>query len=259
MPTNMVTIKTKAEIEILKEAGRRQALYFKKLKEHIVPGVSTDFLDKLAFKLITEGGDTPAFLNYRPEGARKPYPSSLCVSINEEVVHGLPSLKILKEGDIVGIDMGLSHEGMIVDSAITFPVGKVDSVAKKLIKTTRDCLDAGIKAAEAGNSIGDIGFAIETKVKESGFSIAENLVGHGVGYKLHEDPYVPNWGKKGEGLTLKPGLVIAIEPILCEGTGQVVFEKDGFTVRTKDRKRSAHFEHTIVITEGKPIVVTLIS
>jgi len=254
----MVTIKTEAEIEILKEAGRRQALYFTKLKEHIVPGVSADFLDKLAFKLITEGGDTPAFLNYRPEGAKKPYPSSLCISINDEVVHGLPSSveKILKEGDIVGIDMGLSHKGMIVDSAITFPVGKIDKEAKNLIKKTKECLDAGIKAAILPNSIGDIGFAIEEKNKDSGFEMADDLVGHGVGYKLHEDPYVPNWGKKREGLKLKPGMVLAIEPILCEGSGKVTFERDGFTVRTKDGKRSAHFEHTIVITEGKPIVVT---
>src|SRR3989344_7577992 len=233
----MVTIKTVEEIEILKEAGRRQALYFKKLKEHIIPGVSADFLDKLAFNLIREGGDPPAFLNYRPEGAKKPYPSSLCISINDEVVHGLPSSveKILKEGDIVGIDMGLCHRGMIVDSAITFPVGKVDSIAKKLIKVTKNCLEAGIKAAISGNFIGDIGFAIEETARKSNFSIAENLVGHGVGYKLHEDPYVPNWGKKGEGLKLRPGLVLAIEPILCEGSGKVNFERDGYTVRTKDR------------------------
>jgi len=253
----MVTIKTKEEIELLKEAGKRQALYFKELKANVCPGVSADFLDKLAFKLITERGDKPAFLNYKPGKSSKSYPNTLCISVNDEVVHSPPhKTKIFKEGDIVCIDMGLSHKGMIVDSAITIPVGKVDKEAKRLIKITRECLDKAVVFAKAGNFTGDIGRIIEKTAKDAGFSIAENLSGHGVGYEVHEDPYVPNFGKKGEGVRLESGMVIAIEPILCEGSGRIILGNDGHTIKTKDGKRGAHFEHTVVITEDRPIVVT---
>jgi methionyl aminopeptidase len=251
-----VLLKTEEDIKILKEAGRRLSRILSEIKKAVKPGVSAKFLDDLAFKLAKEKGDTPAFLCYKADKSSKPYPSSLCVSINDEIVHGLPiSEKVLKEGDIVGIDMGLIHKGLVVDSAFTSGVGKIDEVAKKLLKKTQQCLEAGIREAKAGNTLGDIGWAIESTCPKE-FSIAEDLAGHGVGYKLHEDPYVLNQGKRGEGLKLEPGMVLALEPMLCEGKGVITFDKDSFTVRTKDGKRSAHFEHTVAITEREPEVLT---
>ena len=255
----MVTLKSKEEIEILREGGRRHAQILAEIKKNIKPGVSAKELDDLAFRLVKEDGDQPAFLNYQPEGAKYPYPASLCFSINEEIVHGLPlPEKVLKEGDIVTIDLGLTHKGLITDSALTAGVGKIDKLSEKLLSATRLCLEKGIGAARAGNFIGDIGFAVEKEARYHGFALAENLAGHGVGYKVHEDPYVPNQGRKGEGLKLEIGMVLAIEPMLCLGDGKIFLERDGFTIRTKDRKRSAHFEHTIAITEKGPVVLTKI-
>ncbi len=253
----MITIKKPQEIKALRDGGRRLAFILKTLAEAVAPGVNAKDLDLLAEKLANEGGDTPAFLGYRPEGVHKSYPASICVSINDEVVHGIPTEeKILKEGDVVAIDMGLIHKNLITDSAITVIVGGGDGQAKKLVAATKKALDIGIKAARAGNTVGDIGFAIEQFVKPLGFGLAEGLAGHGVGYKVHEDPYVPNTGNAGEGEVLKPGMVIAIEPMLTEGSSKVVFDKDGYTVRTRDGKRSAHFEHTIAITEKGPKILT---
>lgn len=255
----MVTVKNQEQLKFLKEAGKRQASYIKELKANIKEGVSADFLDKLAYKLITEGGDKPAFLGYKSDKESDPFPGTICLSINNEAVHGLPKEdKILKNGDIVSIDIGLSHNGMIVDSAITMALGDVPKDAKTLIKTTEDCLEKGIKMARAGNHIGDIGHIIEKTAKDAGFSIADSLAGHGVGFELHEDPYVPNYGTPGGGLKMEAGMVFAIEPILCQGSGRIIFEKDG-TVKTKDGKLSAHFEHTVIITEADPIVVTRLS
>ncbi|NQV87983.1 MAG: type I methionyl aminopeptidase [Parcubacteria group bacterium] len=253
-----ITIKTKEEIEVLREGGKRLAKILKVVSRVVAPGVSTKELDDLARKLTTEKGDTPAFLNYQPWGAKRPYPASLCVSINDEVVHGIPNEepKILKNGDIISLDMGIIHGGLIVDSAVTVGVGKIDKEAKKLLKVTKEALDVGIKAAIGGATVGDIGFAIEKFVEPFGYGHAEGLSGHGVGYKVHEDPFVPNQGKQGEGEILKPGLVIAIEPMLNEGTGKVVLAKDGYTYHTSDGRRSAHFEHTIVITESKANILT---
>ena len=202
--------------------------------------------------------DKPAFLHYKPAGAERPYPASLCVSINDEIVHGIPneSEKILKEGDIVSLDMGLIHKGMIVDSAITVGVGEIDKKAKKLLQLTEESLYKGIKAAKGGNRVGDIGTAVAGHIKGSGLSVADELAGHGVGYKVHEDPFVPNIGVPGEGPLLRPGMVIAIEPMLNEGGSQIVFDEDGYTIRTKDGSRSAHFEHTILITEGEAEILT---
>ncbi|MFZ2205582.1 MAG: type I methionyl aminopeptidase [Minisyncoccia bacterium] len=254
-----IIIKTKEEIEKIREASKRLAFVLDEVKKIVKPGVSTKELDKYAEKLIREKGDSPAFLNYRPIGAKKPFPASLCVSVNEEVVHGIPREdKILQDGDIVCIDLGLNHKGVFSDMAYTVPVGDVSAASQKLMDTTQRCLMVGIDAARGGNRVGDIGFAIETFVKKQGrFGIVEVLSGHGVGREIHEDPYIPNFGKKGTGAKLVPGMIIAIEPMLNNGTKNVVIGKDDWTISTADKKRSAHFEHTILITEGEPEILTI--
>ena len=255
----MIIIKTKEEIEIIREGGRRLASVLLAVKEKVAPGISTWELDKYAEKLIKDMGDYPAFLNYKPEGADAPYPASICISVNEEVVHGIPKKnKILKEGDIVSLDLGLRHKGLFTDHAVTVGVGKIDSASQKLIDMTEKALNIGISAAVCGNRIGDIGYAIESFVKSHKYGIVEVLAGHGVGKAIHEDPFIPNFGKKGTGAKLVPGMIIALEPMLNMGTKNVVLEKDGYTFHTADRKKSAHFEHTILITDGEPEVLTIL-
>ncbi len=253
----MIIIKTPEEIEILREGGKRLATILYKVKDMVKPGISTKDLDRYAEKLIREGGDTPAFLNYRPEGVHTPYPASLCVSVNDEVVHGIPAEdKILNEGDIVSIDLGLCHKELYTDMALTVPVGEVNTSSSRLMQMTEAALNVGIDAARGGNRTGDIGFAIESFVRPHKFGIVEVLSGHGVGRAIHEDPYIPNFGKKNTGVKLVPGMVIAIEPMLNNGTKNVILEDDEYTFRTADGKRSAHFECTILITEGEAEVLT---
>lgn len=254
----MINIKTKEEIEIMREGGKRHAYILAEVAKKVVPGVSTQILEDYANKLIKEGGDTAAFLNYTPRGAKRPYPASLCVSVNNEIVHGIPNEDplILAEGDVVSLDLGLVHQGLITDSAITVPVGKVSEENSKLLKHCEEALYLGIKAARGGAHVGDIGFAIESFIRPLGYGLSEGLSGHGVGYKVHEDPYVPNEGKKGRGELLKPGMVIAIEPMVTLGTDKIVLSKDGYTYKTADGSNAAHFEHTIAITDGDPIVLT---
>ena len=262
----MIIIKTKEEIEILREGGKRLATVLHKVKEKVLPGVSTKELDVYAEKLIREMGDEPAFLNYRPAGAKTPFPSSLCVSVNDEVVHGIPSSnRVLKEGDIVSLDLGLKHKGLFTDMAMTVGVGEISANSKKLLETTKRALSVGIDAAQGGNTIGDIGYAIERfvrsrkdKNKNMQYGIVEVLSGHGVGRAIHEDPYIPNFGKRGKGEKLIPGMVVALEPMLNNGTKNVTIDEDGYTIRTADGKKSAHFEHTILITEGEPEILTTI-
>jgi len=255
-----IIIKSPEEIEILREGGKHLAVVLHKLKEKVLPGISTRDLDIYAEKLIHEFGDTPAFLNYRPEGANVPYPASLCVSVNDEVVHGIPNKnKILKEGDIVSLDLGIKHNGLFTDMALTAPVGEINPSNKKLLEVTEEALMVGIGSAQAGNTVGDIGYAIESFIhsrKENKYGIVEVLAGHGVGRSIHEDPFIPNFGKKGKGAKLVPGMVIALEPMINLGTKNVTIDDDGWTFRTADRKNSAHFEHTILITEGEPEILT---
>jgi methionyl aminopeptidase len=258
-----IIIKTPEEIEILREGGAHLATVLYKVKEKIAPGISTKDLDIYAEKLIREFGDQPAFLNYRPEGANIPYPASLCVSVNDEVVHGIPKKhRILKEGDIVSLDLGLKHQNLFTDMAITVPVGIVKTENLKLLQTTEQSLQIGINAAHAGNTIGDISNSIENFIhsqKEKKYGIVEVLAGHGVGHKVHEDPYIPNFGKKGTGAKLVPGMVIALEPMINLGTKNVTIDDDEWTFRTADGKNSAHFEHTILITEGEAEILTKVS
>ncbi len=256
----MIIIKTKDEIEILREGGKCLATVLHKVKEKVAPGVSTKELDVYAEELIRDMGDEPAFLNYRPAGAKMPFPASLCVSVNDEVVHGIPSEKrILKQGDIVSIDLGLKHKGLFTDMAMTVPVGQVDESALKLLKVTEQALQVGISNAVVGNTVGDIGNAIESFVRGQGtgkYGIVEVLSGHGVGRAIHEDPYIPNFGKKGKGEKLVSGMVIALEPMLNNGTKNVIIDEDEWTFRTADGKKSAHFEHTILVTEDGPEILT---
>ncbi|HEY4494208.1 MAG TPA: type I methionyl aminopeptidase [Candidatus Paceibacterota bacterium] len=252
-----IIIKTPQEIEILREGGRRLATILHKVRGKVAPGVSTKELDDYAYELIKEGGDEPAFLNYQPDGAPAPFPASLCVSVNSEVAHGIPREdKILKEGDIVSIDLGLKHRGLYTDMALTMPVGVVGPASEKLIRVTAEALEVGISAAVAGNKVGDIGHAIEDFVRPHRYGIVEVLSGHGVGRAIHEDPYVPNFGKGNTGAKLVPGMVIAIEPMLNNGTKNVILEDDGYTFHTADGKKSAHFEHTILITDDEPEILT---
>jgi len=254
----MITIKTKEEIAILREGGKRLAFILQEVGKACKPGVSTAELDKLAYKLAHDKGDKSSILNYKPRGAKRPYPANICVSINNEVVHGIPNEnpKILKEGDIVSLDMCLTHEGLITDAAITVGVGVIDPVTKKLLKVTEEALYAGISAALGHKHTGDIGYAVERVAKANKFSIVEDLCGHGVGYSVHEDPFIPNYGERGKGDKLKPGMVIAIEPMLNIGSKDVYLDKDGYTFKTEDGLNSAHFEHTVVITSGEPEILT---
>jgi methionyl aminopeptidase len=261
----MIIKKTPEEIEIIRECGRRLATVLYKVRDKIAPGVSTKDLDVYAEKLIREMGDQPAFLGYRPEGARIPFPATLCVSVNDEVVHGIPRKdRILKEGDLVSIDLGVKHRGFFTDMALTAPVGKVSGAEMKLLAATEEALHEGVKAARTGNTVGDIGHAIESFVraqqKKQGqkYGIVEVLAGHGVGHKIHEDPFIPNFGKPGRGEKLAPGMVLALEPMLNLGTKEVTMDDDEYTFRTADRKKSAHFEHTILVTEDEPEILTKI-
>ncbi len=254
----MISIKTPEEIAIMKEGGRRHSFILSEIAKRVVPGVSTQDLEDYARELIEEGGDKASFLNYKPKGVRIAYPAALCVSINSAIVHGIPNENpvILKEGDIVSLDLGLTHQGLITDSAITVGVGEIAEEDRKLMEHCREALYLGIKAARGGGHIGDIGFAIESFARPLGYGLAEGLAGHGVGYKVHEEPFVPNEGRRGAGVALRPGMVIALEPMLTRGSGRTILAKDGYTYKTADGSNAAHFEHTIAITDGEPIILT---
>lgn len=255
----MAKFKTTEEIILLRESGKRLARVLQEVKQAIKPGVTTMELDTLAEKLIREGGDTPPFLNYTPHGARIPFPASLCVSVNDEIVHGIPSAdRVIQEGDIVSIDLGLTHKGMVTDAALTVAVGDVPDDVMLLIKETERSLYEGIRAARGGARIGDIGAAIEHVAYKHGYGVVRELGGHGVGHAVHEEPYVPNYGRKGTGPILKPGMVLALEPMFMLGEEEIRLMPDGYTIITKDGSLSAHFEHTIVITDGGAEIVTKI-
>jgi methionyl aminopeptidase len=255
----MITKKTKEEIDILREGGRKLARILAQLSEYVRPGISTQDIDDYAMKLVEEHGVEPVLLGYHPDFADYPYPAALCTSVNNTVQHGVPrDDEILNEGDIINLDMTIGHQGLIVDSGVTIPVGKTDPESLRLIKVTREALMIAVKAAQVGKRTGDIGHAVETYVKAQGFSIVEDLCGHGVGYAVHEEPNIPNYGKPGTGVLIEVGHVFALEPIVNAGKKQVYFddEGDGYSVFTKDGSRSAHFEHTVAITERGPVIMT---
>lgn len=254
----MIRIKSKDDIQTMHEGGKRHAEILRALAEMIEPGMSALVLEEEALRLIKAHGDKPAHLGYTPHGAPRPFPAALCISVNDEIVHGIPNEKekIFKRGDLVSIDLSLVHNGLITDSAITVPVGAIDDEAKRLLDVTQKALAAGIKAAQPGKHIGDIGAAISRVVDASGFSLADDLAGHGVGFELHEEPFVPNVGMAGEGDELVPGMVIAIEPMVNVGGPEIIDTDDGYTLKTADGSLSAHFEHTVAITEKGNIILT---
>ncbi len=250
--------KTEREIEMLRKGGKVLAEALRATAEAALPGVSTAELDLLAEKFIRDHTCVPAFLNYQPDGAAFPFPATLCASINDEVVHGIPREdRILEEGDVLKLDLGLSYEGYFVDSAITVLVGECDDSAKRLVDATRAAIDAAITAAVVGGRVGDIGAAVEASVKGTGFSIVEGLCGHAVGASVHEAPLVPNEGKAGTGEKLVEGMVLALEPMLSEGNGRYILAPDEWTCAMADGKRASQFEHTILLTKSGPEILTL--
>ncbi len=246
----MIIRKTPREIALLKEAGRIVALVHEELKKHIVSGITTKEIDKLSEKVIRQNGATPSFKGYQG------FPGSVCVSINDMVIHGIPDNRKLKDGDIVSVDVGACYQGYHGDSAWTYAVGNVSSEAKELMKVTEEALFEGLKQAKPGNHVGDISAAIEEYVKQHGYTSPVDYTGHGVGTSIHEDPMVPNYGKSGHGPLLKTGMVIAVEPMVHIGKKDVKVLKDGWGVVTADHSLAAHYEHTIVITEDGYEILT---
>jgi len=256
----MITIKSEREIELMREAGSLTARVLDMLEEEIAPGMTTLRLDELAEQFIRDHHAVPSFLNYVPKGevGVTPYPATLCVSINEEVVHGVPSAKrIIREGEIVSVDCGVYKSGYHGDAARTFIIGTVPPEVSQLVDVTRECLNLGIAQAVAGNRLHDISAAIEEHARSFGYSVIENMVGHGIGSELHEDPAVPNYGRRHTGVRLRAGMTIAIEPMIALGRSRRAVSKRGAWVAvTEDGKHSAHFEHTIAIREGAAEILT---
>ena len=248
-------IKSVQEIELIAEGGVILHKILQQVAKQAQPGVSTESLNVLAEKLIVEAGGRPSFKGYGEK--KNTFPAGLCTSVNDVVVHGIPSQKaILKDGDIVGLDIGMEYKNLYTDHAITVGVGQISAKARRLVETTKKCLDEAIRQAKPGNKIGDIGFAIQSTAEKNGFNVVRDLVGHGVGYDVHEDPAVPCYGKKDVGLTLKEGMVLAIEPMVCEYNYLLNVDKDGWTIRTADGGLSAHFEHTVAVTQKGARILT---
>lgn len=246
----MVHYKTADDVQLIKESAQILGKAHGEVARHIKPGVKTKELNRIAEEFIKDHGGSPSFKNYHG------FPAALCISVNETVVHGFPGDYELKETDVISIDCGVLYKGFHSDSAYTYPLEKVGQDVLNLLNRTYDSLFLGIAQAKAGNRIGDIGFAIQSFVETFGYGVVRELVGHGVGKSLHEDPEVPNYGKRGKGVKIMPGMVFAIEPMINMGTKNVVQEKDGWTIRTSDRKPSAHFEHMVAVYEDKTEVVT---
>jgi methionyl aminopeptidase len=246
----MVHFKTEADIQVMKESARVLGLAHGEVAKRIRPGVKTKDLDKVAEEFIQDHGGSPSFKNYHG------FPAALCISVNETVVHGFPGGYELKDRDIISIDCGVLYKGFHSDSAYTYPLPGASAEVLNLLDRTYESLYAGIEQAKAGNRIGDIGFAIQTYVEKFGYGVVRELVGHGVGKDLHEDPEVPNYGKRGKGVKIVPGMVFAIEPMINMGTKGVVQEADGWTIRTQDKKPSAHFEHMVAIFKDRTEILT---
>lgn len=247
----MIVLRTAKEIDMMRKACQISAEALQIAGEAVKPGITTYEIDQIAYRYIKKQGAEPNFLNYNG------FPATACISINDEVIHGIPSKnRVLKEGDIVSIDLGAKVNGYNGDNAATFACGTISDEAKRLCDTTRESLYLGIEQAIAGNRIGDIAFAIQSYCEERGFSVVREFTGHGIGTHLHEDPSVPNYGTQGRGQRLLPGMTIAIEPMINMGSKAIKCLPDGWTVKTLDGKLSAHFEHTIAITKGEPMILT---
>ena len=240
----MILIKTEEEIELIRQSNLLLGKLHGELAKHLKPGIKTIELDKLAYEFIRDNGGKPSFLNYRG------YPNTLCISVNDVVIHGIPGDYVIKDGDLVSIDCGIELNGYHSDSAFSYAVGEVSPEVWELMKRTKEALFKGIEQAKAGNRVGDIGYAVENYVKQYGFSVVREMTGHGVGRYLHEDPAIPNYGRRGQGKRLKERMTIAIEPMVNMGTHKIYIERDGWTVRTLDGKPAAHYELSIAIRNG---------
>ena len=248
----MIIIKSDQEVDLMRESGKVTGFFLKELENFIKPGISTADINGFVEDTIRKNGMIPTFKGYCG------FPASACVSINEEVVHGIPDKKrILKEGDIVSVDVGSTYKGYVSDAARTYPVGKVSDIAQKLMDATRDSFFAGLEFCKVGYRLSDISHAIQVKAESEGFSVIRDFVGHGVGQEMHEEPQIPNYGKAGRGPRLAKGMVFAIEPMICEGGYDVRTLSNDWTVVTLDGKLSAHYENTVVITDGEPELLTL--
>lgn len=254
----MVELKTPGELQAMREAGRVVARALQAVAGHAAPGVPVAELDELAATVIREAGAEPAFLGYRPSFAPTPYPAVICVSVNDAIVHGIPGRDRLRDGDLLSVDCGAYLDGWAGDSAFSITVGTPRPADQALIDTTRRALEAGIAAAAPGNRLGDIGHAIHTVAAGDGCAdaVAGDFGGHGIGRRMHEDPPVPNRGRPGRGLPLRPGMTLAIEPMLTPGRGHYQIDADGWTLRTADGARAAHAEHTVAVTDDGPLVLT---
>ena len=247
----MIYLKTQEEIELLRESSLLVSKTLAELAKIIRPGITTAQLDKVAEEFIRDNGATPAFKGYGG------FPASICTSVNDQIVHGIPSDKVvLKDGDMISVDCGTCKNGFVGDSAYTFAVGEVDPEVVQLMQTTKESLFVGIAQAVEGKRIGDIGYAVQTYCEERGFSVVREMVRHGVGHKMHEDPQVPNYGRRGSGPMLREGMTICIEPMICQGKKDLIFERDGWTTRTRDGKCAAHYEHAIAIHKGKADILS---
>tara|TARA_B100000131_G_scaffold321098_1_gene370910 strand:+ start:1580 stop:2359 length:780 start_codon:yes stop_codon:yes gene_type:complete len=245
-----MNIRTEEEIDLIRESSLMVAKTHAAIAGYIVPGVTSIFLDKLAEEFIRDNGGIPAFKDYNG------FPNTLCVSPNSQVVHGIPNKNPIKNGDILSVDCGVLMNGYYGDSAYTYEVGDIEYELKNLLRVTKESLYKGIDQAVSGNTIGDIGFAVQEHAENNGYSVVRELVGHGIGTNLHESPEVPNYGNKGTGVTLKEGVVIAVEPMINKGNRDIVQHKDGWTITTSDNQPSAHFEHTIVVRKGRAEILS---
>lgn len=252
-----ISTKSKAEIEILREGGKRLASVLARVVQAAKAGIATAELDEIAERLIVGEGGEPIFKGYKIREAKTPYPASICISINDEVVHGIPRQdRILRQGDVIGIDIGMRWQGLITDMAVTVGVGRISPEAEGLIRTTKEALDAGIAAIRPGARLGNISHAIELHLKKAGLGFIRDLAGHGVGYELHEEPLIPNYGKIGTGPELVAGMVLALEPMATLGDWRIALDSDEWTFRTADGSLSAHFEHTVAVTPDGADVLT---
>jgi methionyl aminopeptidase len=250
-----IPIKTRREVQTMREASRHVAEILLELRERVKPGLTTAEINRFAEKAIAERGVTSSFKGYDPHGLPK-YPAVICISVNDEIVHGIPGSRVLEEGDIVSLDFGVSVDGWHGDSAVTVPVGRVDAETQRLLDVTRESLWRGIDAMRPGKRLSDIGFGVQSWVEGQGFSVVRDFAGHGIGRKLHESPWIPNFGEPGHGPRLMPGMVFAIEPMVNAGEPDVRVLEDEWTAVTADGSLSAHFEHTILITEDEPDVLS---
>lgn len=255
----MIQLKSRREIDKMRQAGRVVALVHQALRERVRPGVSTQELDELAERIVRDNGGIPAFKGYK-SGRGPAFPATLCTSVNEQVVHGIPGPdSVLQDGDIVSCDVGVQLDGFFADGAVTLPVGQVSEEALRLLSATEQSLHAGIRALKPGARLGDVSAAIQRVAEEAGFGVVREFVGHGIGRALHEDPQVPNYGRPGTGPVIQPGMVLAIEPMINAGTPDVQAAADGWTVLTADGKWSAHFEHTIAVTDEGAEILTVVN